>query len=448
MTTPQIIDSPTYASGAAATQFTLTWGASIQRGDLLLMCVSSGQEGNSPATDPGDGDLRGYTHTHNDRTDSATTGCNSGCFYRFANGDEDNTSVSNVLPVADPGRTVRGFQIRGADPYSAPDVARAFSATAAANIDPPSNTAGWGAADNLVIAHLCVAGSTAISAGPSGYSNFATLSGVAATGACRTASATFNTSSDTENPGAFTSPSADYVVSTIMVRPMASAPAPTMRRWDVFETDATFPNDVTVTVQGGHGTELIVGVSGGQTGAALVLDPSGLNLSLTALGSAINTGAADMRWYRVPNPGTVPAGTYTLRGSRSSGTTPWGIWWFEFGNCSGVVDDENVTGSASAGTLTGAITGAANGICLFLTHISGSFSSNWLGNVLNGIPPAGYGECDGAADNQHANVYIGRTIAGSNSFTLVDGSASTAYVTAISLGYAPNNVNAPLHGAL
>jgi len=81
--------------------------------------------------------------------------------------------------------------------------------------DPPSRTSSGGTQDHLWFAVAAVNGNSAISAGPSGYSNF-TASGTSSNVTLATAWRQVN-ASVTEDPGAFTNTSARWLANTLAV---------------------------------------------------------------------------------------------------------------------------------------------------------------------------------------------------------------------------------------
>lgn len=453
MTFPTVVAQPTHASSAAETQWTIAWPADVQRGDLLVIFPGSGHETNSPITDAGDGDLRQFSHSYCGDTGATTSDCSSGLWYKRANGNEGSTTTQNPANTADPGRTVHAFVIRGADEYTAPDFAVLEQSPAATNPNPPSNTANWGSDDNLWIVHVVGATTSDITGTWTGYSDQTELTGNATTGSCRSAAAWRNNATDTEDPNALTRASTDYIAQTVAIRPRQATNHAKLRHYTTYETDNSFPNDVTVTVEGGSNTVLICGIAGASldSGSPVVtLDPSGLNIALTQCSDGVTSshidGTLDLRLYRVPS--SVPPGSYTLRGSRSSGSGSWSIYWAEFEDCSGVLDVSNVTGTASASQLSGTIDGAAGALAVAL--VFDGATNRRSANLINGVPPMGLGEVDNTGDSQHSNLYVGRLAAGSNSFTFDDNSGATftAIATVVALGYAPSGYNAPLHGAL
>lgn len=463
MAFPTIVAQPTHASAAAETQWTITWPSVIdpddpddpgpQRGDLLVIIPGSGHETNGPITDAGDGDLRQFSHSYYGTTGATTNDVSSGLWYKRANGDEAGTTTQNVALTADPGRTVHAYVIRGADEYTAPDLAVLEQTSAAANPNPPSNTAAWGSDDNQWIAHVVGAGTSDITGTFTGYSDQTELTGNATTGSCRSAAAWRDSASDTEDPSALTRASFRYIAQTIAVRPRQATNHAKLRHYTTYETDGTFPNDVTVVVEGGNSTVLLCGIAGASLDSGspvLTLDPGGpQEVTLVQCSDGVTSshigGTLDLRLYRVP--ASVPAGSYTLRGSRSSGSGSWSIYWAEFGDCSGVLDVANVTGTASAAEVSGTIDGASGALAVALVFIGAT--TQLAAHLIDGVPPMGLGEVDNAGDTQHSNLYVGRLAAGSNSWTFDNNSGATltAIATVVSLGYAPANQNAPFLAA-
>ena len=109
-----------------------------------------------------------------------------------------------------------------AHPYSIPitggSILRAHvngSSGTSATADPPSLTPFGGTQDYLWFAEAAVNGNTSISAGPSGYSNFTASSN--STGVTLATAWKQATAATTENPGAFTNSSANWVANTFAV---------------------------------------------------------------------------------------------------------------------------------------------------------------------------------------------------------------------------------------
>lgn len=112
--------------------------------------------------------------------------------------------------------------------------------------DPPSITPTGGSKDYLFIAASGTISSVAYSAAPSGYSNLNTFDAGAGPNGAAGATAEYQVTASSENPGTFTSTSGTWYAQTIAVHP-ASAADPTFTqntyRWYA-DNDSTNPGDV------------------------------------------------------------------------------------------------------------------------------------------------------------------------------------------------------------
>jgi hypothetical protein len=155
--------------------------------------------------------------------DTAGGGGNGHSFaaYKFAEGDE-GTSMNCTSEQSETSSFV-ALRITGAHASTAPEgTGAAFSATTAPN--PPSETASWGAEDNLWIVTAGVDSvSDNITAYPANYGDDNTSPANNGGGDLGLATRNDLTATATEDPGAFTSDSSNATAQTIVVRPAAAA---------------------------------------------------------------------------------------------------------------------------------------------------------------------------------------------------------------------------------
>jgi hypothetical protein len=465
MTHPVITGSSSHNSVSGETQATITLpgtaGTGINRGDLILIHFGSGFDGNSPQLDVGEGDLMQYSKLFR----SETSNQRLYTFYKRANGDEGGQVVNGGVKTADPGRVAWCYVISGADELTMPDLSASVVTLAAVNPNPPNNNILWGAADTLAVAHcICSGGSpNSITGSPTGYSGNTILTGVgtAGVGSCNSAIAWNNVTGSSEDPSAWTRNATTYVSTTTAIRPRQPATHARPLHFINFFTDSTFPNDLTVTVEGGTHPRIFCGILGDSLDTispVLRLDPSGLNITLTPATDGTDISELDMgtpvfKWYTTDQ--DVPPGTYTLRLSRTGGAGGWSVYWLEIEGTdlgSDIVDVVNATGAVANDDVTGTINGQAGGLIMALMH--NTASGDWRGCRVNGIAPMGFGEVANSASNRHSQLYIGRAVEGVNTFDFNDTDAATSPVTTyaclISIGYVPANFapNAPFFGAL
>ncbi len=189
--------------------FTINLPATVNSGDLLLICTENGN--NRSSTFPG-----AWTELFD--TGSSDVACVVA--YKIADGSEGGTSINVTLSgsSAKVGACLRITNWHGTTPPEA--TVSAF--IAGGQPDPPSETASWGTANNLwIVFAACDPNSLTVSSYPTNYTmNQSVQAGGAGTsGMMVLASRELNAA--TENPGAFTmSSTSNCRGSTIVIRPV------------------------------------------------------------------------------------------------------------------------------------------------------------------------------------------------------------------------------------
>lgn len=200
MAFPVVAERVSGTSGTATTSHSFSAPAGTVAGNLLLVFWSTATGSGGPASPP-----TGYTglFTH------GLTGISSQIWYKVATGSD---SISFTSGASSTGRYVT-LRITGASGVVTGDFS--FSASAAANSNPPSHSPAAGSADYLWIAARAGADSTGASAAPSGFSNL--TSTPAGSGSFSTSELSSTTA--TVDPATFTSPSATWLAYTVAVAP-------------------------------------------------------------------------------------------------------------------------------------------------------------------------------------------------------------------------------------
>jgi len=199
--------------GTSVISMAVNMPATVNSGDLLIALVEVRNAGTWTKPSGWD-DISTLS-----QTGGGSVGKLNG-FYRIADGTEGGSTATWTASVGTTGawQVIRITDWHGTTP---PEATTASGDASSAN--PPSETASWGAEDNLFIA---VAGHTASStsawsASPSGYSTI-TLNGASSGGsAVCVAHGVKDSASDTDDPGVFTVSGSNrwWASATIVVRP-------------------------------------------------------------------------------------------------------------------------------------------------------------------------------------------------------------------------------------
>lgn len=232
--------------------------------------------------------------------------------YKTLNGDESGTIEDE--PKDDADSITALTVIRNCGIQRGPR--SASFGTTAINPDPPALTVPWTLDDPTFFQTSVVgAGSGAITGGDPDYNagvNDSSSSGFRVVTGERIISAT------SQDPTAWTRASAAYVARTVGLAPKETVLAPSILRIDSFYADDSLVHDYSLKIPAGPNRSLFVWASSNAT--QIVLDPSGLNLTMSVVSDGTTTadtpGATDNlygAWFTIDPDLVPPAGTYTLR---------------------------------------------------------------------------------------------------------------------------------------
>lgn len=205
MTTPTVETRATSTHAPATTSHSVTMPSGITVGDLLVVAFSFNAGTIATASASSD-------WTELEDSSVVSSGPSLAIFYKIAEGSDALTVTTST------GASSSCVALRISDASDIEVASSPISDSSSTNADPPSISPDADAQDYLFIAVMAAIASS-LTAGPSGYSNFTT---VTSTGTSVTSSNVATAEKETdaqasENPGAFTSALDPWIAQTIAI---------------------------------------------------------------------------------------------------------------------------------------------------------------------------------------------------------------------------------------
>lgn len=235
-------------------------------------------------------------------------------YYKIAVGDEDGTTVDHVTS-ASVKAVAYVYRISAWHGTTPPEVGTAATGSGTAP-NPPTLTPSWGAEDTLWLATVGWRGVIAVSVYSANYTNGTDDSTTAGPGSTiATARRELNATSD--DPGAFTAGTANWIAQTYAIRPSAGAATQNLTG-ALFTKAPTFPQGAvtsSITLAGALFTKAptfpLGTVTLGAAPAGSTVTVSGTTVTIVTAGTVTITGPGGVVYSGGSGTVVLPAGDYT-----------------------------------------------------------------------------------------------------------------------------------------